>query len=154
VGEVQEVSVELIVVGVDGSKGADRAVRWSAELAIETSARVLAVFAVPRVETWNRAVLVTDTGLIARQLRALLRGPWTEPLRQAGVAHKTRVVRGDPAEQLLRVADERDADVIVIGAKSHGNLHDVILGGTAHKVANSTHRPVVLVPTPTPTNAS
>jgi hypothetical protein len=40
-----------------------------------------------------------------------------------------------------------NADLLVIGAKSHSAVRS-LLGGTAHKVANHSRVPLVLVPSP------
>ncbi len=56
------------------------------------------------------------------------------------------IVVGDPAAELLGIAAEVDAYILVAGAQKHAALHDLILGGTAHKLVNRANRPVVLVP--------
>jgi nucleotide-binding universal stress UspA family protein len=47
------------------------------------------------------------------------------------------------AETLLRLADERDARVIVVGAHPHGGL----LGSTARAVIRDSQRPVLVART-------
>ncbi len=64
----------------------------------------------------------------------------------SGVAYKTQLVQGDPATELLRIADALDAYVVVVGARKRAVLQDLIIGGTAHKLVNRASRPVVLVP--------
>lgn len=39
--------------------------------------------------------------------------------------------------------------MIVLGAKSHNAVADLVVGGTVHKVINPSTIPVVLAPTPT-----
>lgn len=73
----------------------------------------------------------------------------TDPLRQAGLRVTTRVARGDPATELCKLAEARSADLLVIGAKSHSAVYD-LLGGTANKIANHSSVPVVLVPVSAP----
>jgi nucleotide-binding universal stress UspA family protein len=73
-------------------------------------------------------------------------------LRQAGVPCKTRFIRGDPAIELLRVATRLDAMMLVVGAKSH-SAHDLVVGGTVHKIINRSTVPVVLVPMARPRTA-
>ena len=134
-----------IVLGLDGSTGSKRALRWVADHGPVLDAKVSAVLIVPRVELWGLAALQVDSGPVVAELRAHLEGDWTEPLRAAGLRVTTRVGRGDPATELCKLAESRDADLLVIGAKSHRAVYD-LLGGTAHKIANHARVPVLLVP--------
>ncbi|MGI8662073.1 MAG: universal stress protein [Acidimicrobiales bacterium] len=138
--------MRLIVVGVDGSKGSRAATVWAAAQAAATGAEVLAVYVVRRTEILEMAAVQVDSGPVLQRYRDKLAGVWTAPLRTAKVRYRTRLVRGDPAAELLRCAQTARADLIVIGMKKHSALHELALGGTAHKVANRATRPVTLVP--------
>jgi nucleotide-binding universal stress UspA family protein len=59
-------------------------------------------------------------------------------------------VSGDAVPQLLALADAKDADLIVIGKAGHGPVGELLLGGTAAKLAHRTMRPLLLVPTGRP----
>ncbi len=138
--------MELIVVGVDSTPASKRAVRWSAELAKSAGARVLAVHVVPSVLEWELAAVQVNSDPLIRQRREKLKGDWTKGLRTMRVPYSTRFVRGDPAKKLLQIAEKEHADLIVIGAKSHGRVHQALMGGTAHELANRAGRPVALIP--------
>lgn len=142
-----------IVLGLDGSPGSEHAMRWVIEHGPALDARVSAVHVVPRVEIWELAAFQVDSGPVLVHRRAELEGDWTQPLRAAGLRVTTRLVRGDPATQLCKSALARQADLLVIGAKSHSAVHD-LLGGTAHKVANHSRVPVLLVPPSAPPRTS
>ncbi len=136
-----------IVLGLDGSAGSKRAAQWVVAHGPSLDAQVSAVLIVPRLEIWGLAALQVDSGPMISDLRAHLDGDWTEPLRTAGLRVTTRLGRGDPATELCKLAEARQADLLVIGAKNHSAVYD-LLGGTAHKVANHARVPVVLVPPP------
>jgi nucleotide-binding universal stress UspA family protein len=56
--------------------------------------------------------------------------------QQGGVgAIQTLVDEGDPAETILRVAGERDADMIVMGTRGLGAAMGLVMGSVSHKVA-------------------
>lgn len=59
---------------------------------------------------------------------------------------ETRIVHGDPGEMICRVADEVDADVIVLGQTGKGRLARFFLGSVSHHVLHHAHRPVLVVP--------
>lgn len=138
--------MNTIVLGVDSSKGSQAAARWAAKLAREASARVVAVHVMPRSELWTIAAFQVDARPVVDDLRAQLDGPWTAPLRKATIRYTTKFVRGDAANELLRVATRLNAMMLVVGARSHSSVHDLVVGGTVHKIINRSTVPVVLVP--------
>jgi nucleotide-binding universal stress UspA family protein len=52
---------------------------------------------------------------------------------------------GDPAEVLLQAADERDADLVVVGSRERGFLERLLGDGVDEKLARTTRRDVLLV---------
>lgn len=68
-------------------------------------------------------------------------------LRLLGIEVAEPVLRvGPTTDTVLAVADEVDADTIVIGRHRHGRLHDLLLGNTATDIVRRSPRPVLLVP--------
>ena len=53
---------------------------------------------------------------------------------------------GKPWEVIVDVADEIDADVIVMGTRPHTGIGHALMGSTATKVMNHSKRPVLIVP--------
>ena len=138
--------MNTLVLGLDPSKGSQAAARWTAGVAADSGARVVAVHVMPRSELWTLGALQVDSKRFVDEMRILLDGTWTAALRKAGIPHTTRLVRGDPAGELLRIATRLSATMLVLGAKSHSSAHDLVIGGTVHKIINRSTVPVVLVP--------
>ncbi|WP_428033341.1 universal stress protein [Amphritea sp.] len=61
-------------------------------------------------------------------------------------AINSRVEEGVPWKTILKVADEIDADVIVMGTRTHSAMGQFLLGSTANKVMHNSKRPVLIVP--------
>jgi universal stress protein A len=55
------------------------------------------------------------------------------------------VVHGDPAREILRVADESEAPVIVIASHGRTGLARLALGSVAERVIRAAHCPVLVV---------
>ena len=71
-----------------------------------------------------------------------------ESLTQAGIdAHGEirETVFGHAAREIVKDAQEHDADVIIMGSRGRSELTGAILGSTAHKVIHLTDRPVMVV---------
>ncbi len=57
-----------------------------------------------------------------------------------------RVEEGTPWRTILKVADEINADVIVMGTRKHSSIGQMLLGSTATKTLGHSKRPVLVVP--------
>jgi nucleotide-binding universal stress UspA family protein len=68
-------------------------------------------------------------------------------LREAGVDHEVRqLVRGmDPADDLVNVAQDVEAEIIVIGLRRRSPVGKLILGSNAQRVLLDTPCPVLAV---------
>ena len=66
----------------------------------------------------------------------------------AFVTDEIIVERGNPVQQILKVADERDCDLIVMGTHGHGVLEEALIGSTAKKVIRRSKKPVLVVRLP------
>ena len=54
---------------------------------------------------------------------------------------------------LVQLAADHDPALIVLGARSHGDLKDRMFGGVTYKVSHRASRPVVIVPSAQPAPA-
>ncbi|HET8568638.1 MAG TPA: universal stress protein [Candidatus Limnocylindria bacterium] len=68
-----------------------------------------------------------------------------EDLRVAGLAAVAEVRHGDPSAEILAVARERDADLIVMGTRGRGGLDRVLLGSVARSVLLGANASVMVV---------
>lgn len=64
------------------------------------------------------------------------------------VADEILVRRGDPVDEILAQAEERNCDLIVMGTQGHGILEDVLIGSTARRVVRRSKKPVLVVRLP------
>ncbi|WP_436903395.1 universal stress protein [Halovenus halobia] len=65
----------------------------------------------------------------------------------AGVDCETSLRHGQPAETIVRYADERDADVLVLGTKRRPEEYRTLLGSVTDRVLRLTTRPATVVKT-------
>jgi nucleotide-binding universal stress UspA family protein len=133
--------MERIIVGVDGSRTARDALRWSADLAHRTGADLIAA----RVFVSTQAELPpgeADT-LRADQRREL--ESWCAALPEHAPRPKTVLVDGDPPAALLATATERDADLLVVGGRGAGGFAHLHLGSVAHHLTHHTTLPLAIV---------
>jgi len=58
------------------------------------------------------------------------------------------IAHGDPAAEIVRVAEERDVDLIVISSHGRTGLGRIIFGSTAEAVVRRARCPVLVVKPP------
>lgn len=133
-----------IVLGVDGSEGANAAVVWCAHVAAALGAEVIAT----AVYTQQIELIPEDDpSSVYQYFTRDLNGAWTAKLREHGVAVTTRLVREVRASSaLLKTAAETNADAIVVGMRRRAPLEHIRLGGNAMRLLHATPVPLVLVP--------
>lgn len=59
-----------------------------------------------------------------------------------------KVERGHPVEQILRVSEEEQCDLIVMGRHGYGAIKDALMGGVARGVLRRSDKPILLVRMP------
>jgi nucleotide-binding universal stress UspA family protein len=134
-------ALRRLLVGVDGSQPSLAALALAAEVAerVGGSLIVLHVFTpaggFARMGS-GRALGRTMT-LVEAELRAI---------RDRGIGARTVVRSGDPASTLVEVADDVDADLVVVGSRGHSGQGELLLGSVARTVADRVRRPTLVVP--------
>ena len=137
--------LQQVLVGVDGSPNAQRAVEWTARFAQMVGAKVVAVHALGLLAHSDGGELVPAQPLRAEEADHLQR-EWCAPLVDAGVEHRCVVRDGSAVSAVLSAADELDVDLIVVGSRGLGAHPEMLLGSTSTQVAQRSTRPVVIVP--------
>jgi nucleotide-binding universal stress UspA family protein len=133
-----------IVVAVDESEGAARALRFVAEVAPRLGADVIVVHALGLL-----AHLGGPNAVPAQSHRdevSALLDRWAAPLEGAGVTYRCLLVDGNPVQALLAAANEADADIIVVGKRATGGVPGLQLGSTSQQLVQHSAIPVVVVP--------
>ncbi len=138
--------MQNIVVGVDGSRLTRAALQWAAGEAQRSDANVVVVHAVPRTELWSLSAVQVNIDDVLAELRGLLEGTWTAPLRKAKVPYTVQLVRGDPATELLRIANGNEHRCSYSAPRATRRSATLSSAAPSTKVINRSSTPVVLVP--------
>jgi nucleotide-binding universal stress UspA family protein len=139
-----------IVLGLDGSPGAEVAAQWCAAHADQLGADIVAVYAIPPVVVGSLPVAGIELSMGATARAALYDTleQWCAPLHAAGVPLDTRVVDGDPAAAIMELADEVDAAMVVVGRRGRGGFAEMLVGSVPHRLTHHCRQPVLVVPVP------
>ena len=135
-----------LLVAVDGSEHAAKAVASAGRLAAAMNADVVVIHqrsdepmdhapAVPTDEGVDEAQALVDSAVAA--------------LIAAGAASATgRVVRGlsgDIPQALMDIARDEDVDIIVVGPRGLGRLKGLLVGSVTDRLVQLADRPVLVV---------
>ncbi len=144
-----------ILVAVDGSEYAAKAVKHAGMMARMSGAKLVLFHAAPHVHmppyteglAVGRVQEVEDLAKSARDVQAskLL----TDARKNLGSAdlpvEQLFVVSGNPYEAILQAAKDRDCDLIVMAPHGHHGIAGILLGSETQKVLTHSKVPVLVV---------
>lgn len=135
-----------IIIGYDGSEGARGAIKFAGQYFSGRDAIVVTAF-----EDWPPVVqgdaVEVDEGARAKAEDIAKEGA-ALAVRVGIKAEARTVYTAEKAWQsIIRVADELDAGLIVVGSHGFNGLRPLVLGSVSHQLAHHAHQPVITVPT-------
>jgi nucleotide-binding universal stress UspA family protein len=142
------VSSDSIVVGHDGSKGADNALATALELAEQLSAPVVVVRAwgiatAPRPPHWEFGYVCSFDEYSATVQDELMRDARTVIGTFQLVPVTYRAVHGAPSTILIAVS--QNARMLVVGTRGRGGLAGLLLGSVSEQCVRHATCPVLVV---------
>jgi nucleotide-binding universal stress UspA family protein len=138
-----------ILVAVDGSAHARRAVTEASDLARATNARLTVITVVPDPRAW----VLSGTFAAPVDMEALREAATTEHrklLTDAVAAvpeevHAREVLaHGQPARAIVDQVESGSHDLVVIGSRGRGGVRALMLGSVSHQVLHTCPVPVLL----------
>lgn len=145
---------EKILIATDGSKHSERAAEMAVEMAGLYGSTITALYVVDIGEEYTQlGDLISN---VSDDLIAGIRGNLQDQGESAtkvvlDIAEKARIPatrrisEGYPAEDIVRIAEEEDAGLIVMGGMGATGLDRFLLGSVADKVVRSSRIPVLVV---------
>jgi nucleotide-binding universal stress UspA family protein len=130
-----------IVVGYDGTEGAKTALDEAIGLCQDLSAALTVVFG------WNvtPAREVADLREAVHQIGERETADAVKRAQDAGLQAEARVETERAAEAIVRVAQEKDARMIVVGSHGERPIRGALLGSTPHRLVHLSETPVLVV---------
>jgi nucleotide-binding universal stress UspA family protein len=156
--------IKKILVPVDGSKQAEKALDYALDLAESSNASVTLLHAMPPLEyptmpyqseyspvsvgAGGREPIWTESfsGKVETDCEQMLKATLE---RAKSIKPKldiaTKLVRGRPDDVIINTARGENFDLIVIGSHGRGGARAALLGSVSHSVVNNCHCPVTVV---------
>ena len=134
------VSYSRILVGIDGSKQSEMAAKCAVDIAKKYGACVclLNVHPTPGHLEHYSAQEMKEEGekLLNSSIKIM---------KRAGVMHRATIEVGNPAGQLLEVAEKGKFDLIILGSHGMGRAERFLLGSVSTRVATHAKTSVLIV---------
>jgi nucleotide-binding universal stress UspA family protein len=142
-----------IVVGTDGSETAQKAVQEAIELAKAVGASIELVSAYEPVPNARLRQEARETPediqwmVNPREEVDSTLSEASDSIREAGVDVNAYAREGDPADAILDVAEEKGADLIIVGNKGMTGAKRFLLGSVPNKVSHHAPCSVLIIRT-------
>ena len=128
-------SARKIIVAVDYSPASQRALEYAASLARDRDATLLIVH-VSELEEYPVGELFDEEPRSSEsELEELLAVRIPDPR----IRCEHRLLHGAPAEQIVKLAREEDAELIVLGSHGHTAVGKLLVGSVAEAVIRQAH---------------
>jgi len=160
-----------MLVPIDGSEPADKALDKACELAEKCNADVKILNVVDRPllylgtypgTMYPRHYVMDTVGYVPPFTMPTWAGTFSEKLEDNNkhmlerarekaekehpdVEISTELVRGRPANKIIEISRNGDFDLIVMGSRGFGGVEELVLGSVSHGVTNKAECPVLIV---------
>ncbi len=135
-----------LIVAVDGSEGGNAAIGAAIALARELPAALTFVFVRKRPSSMLGYPLPLHERHVSYDLRRAREtiGLAIETARAVGIECDGEILEGDVADEIVSLADNRNAELIVVGSRGHGALAGALLGSVSQAVVQHADVPVLV----------
>lgn len=149
--------LEKILVPLDGSEHADKALDCALDLAETYSAEILLLSVIhvsTIVYTASTLGLLTSSSISARnygkEIEGYLKKVLSEGVNKANKAKPylkvtTKLVEGRPADKIVEIAKEEKVDIIIMGHRGVSGVKKLFLGSVSNHVVDQASCPVLIV---------
>ena len=136
--------MKRFLVAIDGSEGSDAAIDQALELAQDVGAQVtFAVVRRPPPSLFGNPYYERLLSTELAKARATIDTATNKAL-QVGVDAQGEILEGDPVDEILSFADNRGADLIVLGSRGRGAFAGALLGSVSSGVVQHASVPVLI----------
>jgi nucleotide-binding universal stress UspA family protein len=142
--EHTDVGLKVVVVATDFSHDGDQAVWRASDLALSSDATLVLTHVLPRHFEASVDSLIRSAAERALDQTASTIGDRLVAAGRSDVKVKVRLVRGVPAEEIEKIAETNEADLVTIGRRGHNPLRELLIGSTASKLLRLGRFPVLV----------
>lgn len=140
--------IKKMLVAVDGSKTATKALDYALSLAEKCGAEVQIVSVVQTIDSVTpspQSVYASFIYDLEKSVETVLAEAVKVAKKKTNLKVSTRLLKGRPADEIVRLAKEEGFDIIVLGSRGLGGTEELFLGSVSDRVADKSACPVLIV---------
>ncbi len=134
-----------IVTATDGSPSSELAVRHAVGLSKVHGCPLDIIYVAPPL---NESLDFYHSEDLEKALRNEAEGFLARAKEEAagqGIEAATHILAGEPEDEIVRFAEEKDCDLIVMGSHGHKGFVKLLIGSVAERVIGRAHCPVLVM---------
>lgn len=136
-----------VLAATDGSENAERAIKFACRLAQAEKSQLTIVHVVPELPTTKREIIELISKTLGEQNDAGRK--YLEHGRKIaskfGVKPSLKLLKGNPAEELLKEIERGKYGLVVVGSRGRGRLNELLLGSVSSKLVHLARASVLVV---------
>lgn len=136
--------VKIIIVAYDGSRQSHKALEWAVDIAGKAGAKVTTVTVI-KPPDFSPTGEFNEFMYDAEKYYQPLLDKVKKFGQDNGAKINTVLLRGHPAETIVRYASDCNADLIITGTRGLGGFKSLVIGSVAQKVVTYSKVPVLIV---------
>lgn len=140
--------MKRILVPIDGSKSSKLALEKARELALLSGGEITVMTVIKDVVSHLYALENADKEEIRRvfekQGEEIIR-EGLEVFKDCSGEIKSQIVKGDPGQEIIRVAEQGNYDLVIMGSRGLNAFSRVMIGSVSSKVLNHVGTSVLIV---------
>lgn len=149
--------IKKILVSLDGSEHANKALDYALDLAEKYSAEIVLLSVIPPVavpmaypDTSMAYISPSTIDMYYNELKTIHESVLSQAFTKAkrfnsNLRVSTKIAEGRPSDRIVETAKEGNFDVIVMGSRGLGGAKEFFLGSVSHRVAIEAPCPVLIV---------
>ncbi len=137
--------LKTIVVALDGSEITKRVIEFLGQLVLQKESKVILCHVFPPPQSEMQLAADRPQSDVPGMSYLQIEKQLESYQQQLPVASQLELVTGDPAEEIIRLANIYKADLIVIGSRGLTGMKKIVQGSVSSQVAEDAHCSVLVV---------
>ena len=136
--------ISKVLVTIDGSAQSLKGIDLALEFAQRNGSQIMLLEVVPAIPVYGPAesrfrhsIEERNAAMIKENEETLAKAG--KRFEELGIPYQAKVVVGDPAEEILRIAEEEKITIIIIGNRGLTGATKFLLGSVSSKVISHAH---------------
>jgi len=134
-----------MLIAVDGSEHSFRAADEAIKIARLSKECVIDIVLVVEFSKSKNEILHSQGKEELELSRKKFLFPLEEKLKTEGLFFNIIILHGEPRSAIIKHANERNYDLVVVGSRGLNTLQEMVLGSVSHKVVKRVNCPVLIV---------